>query len=64
MANSRAVISMYDEPMWASIRAERMELQQCSSCKRFRYPPAPNCPHCPDSWSTEAGTFCSASSET
>lgn len=46
MANSRAVISMYDEPMWASIRAERMELQQCASCKRFRYPPGPNCPYC------------------
>ena len=46
MANSRAVISMYDEPMWASIRAQRMELQQCSSCARFRYPPAPTCPHC------------------
>jgi uncharacterized OB-fold protein len=46
MANSRAVISIYDEPMWKSIRARRMELQQCDDCSRFRYPPAPNCPHC------------------
>ena len=46
MANSRAAISLYDEPMWASIRGKRMELQQCSSCQKFRYPPAPNCPHC------------------
>src|SRR5262245_19506 len=46
MANSRAFVTMYDEPMWASIRNKRMELQQCSSCKRFRYPPAPNCPNC------------------
>ena len=32
--------------MWDSIARERMELQQCTSCRRFRYPPGPICPHC------------------
>ena len=46
MAPRRAIVSMYDKPMWASVDANRMELQQCSSCQQFRYPPAPTCPHC------------------
>jgi uncharacterized OB-fold protein len=46
MANSQAVISLYDEPMWESIRARGWELQQCDNCGQYRYPPAPNCPHC------------------
>lgn len=46
MANAQAVMSMYDEPMWASIRSHALHLQQCDDCGRFRYPPAPNCPHC------------------
>lgn len=46
MANSQAIISFYDEPMWESIRARGWKLQQCDDCSKFRYPPAPNCPHC------------------
>jgi uncharacterized OB-fold protein len=46
MANSQATISFYDEPMWASIKARAWALQQCDDCREFRYPPAPNCPHC------------------
>lgn len=46
MAPRRAIVSIYDKPMWASVEAKRMELQQCDSCAQFRYPPAPNCPHC------------------
>ncbi len=46
MANSRAVISCYDEPMWASIRRRKWELQHCDDCSRVRYPPSPTCPHC------------------
>ena len=46
MANSRPVISLYDEPMWESIRAERMALQKCGSCGKFRYPPGPACDRC------------------
>jgi uncharacterized OB-fold protein len=46
MAPRRAIISIYDKPLWASIEAKGMELQQCDSCSQFRYPPAPSCPHC------------------
>jgi uncharacterized OB-fold protein len=46
MARSRAVISLYDEPMWHSIGTENWQLQQCSNCHEYRYPPAPICPHC------------------
>lgn len=43
---SRAVMTMYDEPMWDSIGERRWALQCCSRCSTFRYPPAPNCPEC------------------
>jgi uncharacterized OB-fold protein len=46
MARSRAVISLYDEPMWHSIGTEQWQLQQCGNCGEYRYPPAPICPHC------------------
>jgi uncharacterized OB-fold protein len=46
MANSQAVISFYDQPMWKSIHRERWELQQCDDCSKFQYPPSPACPHC------------------
>jgi uncharacterized OB-fold protein len=46
MARSRAVISLYDEPMWRSIDAQSWELQQCGDCGEYRYPPAPICPKC------------------
>jgi uncharacterized OB-fold protein len=46
LANSQPIISLYDEPMWESIRARRWELQCCDSCGTFRYPPAPICANC------------------
>jgi uncharacterized OB-fold protein len=46
MGASREVITMYDEPMWASVRERQMRLQCCASCGRWRYPPAPVCPQC------------------
>jgi uncharacterized OB-fold protein len=46
MANSQPIISMYDQPMWESIRAHGWKLQQCDDCSTVRYPPAPNCAHC------------------
>lgn len=46
MGNSRPVLSMYDLPLWESIRARKMSLQCCSDCQKFWYPPAPVCPHC------------------
>ncbi|MBI3706389.1 MAG: OB-fold domain-containing protein [Proteobacteria bacterium] len=46
MANSKPVMSMYDAPMWESIGRHRLELQTCSRCARFRYPPAPICANC------------------
>lgn len=46
MAYSRAVLSMYDLPMWETIRDRRWSLQRCDKCGQYRYPPAPNCPNC------------------
>lgn len=39
-------MTVYDRPMWDSIRERRWALQCCRSCGKFRYPPAPNCPEC------------------
>jgi uncharacterized OB-fold protein len=38
--------SQYDEPLWASVEAGRLSLQQCASCNHFRYPPGACCPRC------------------
>jgi len=46
MTHPRAVLTLYDQPMWKSIEARKWELQQCDGCGKYRYPPAPNCPHC------------------
>ncbi|MGH6680765.1 MAG: Zn-ribbon domain-containing OB-fold protein [Bradyrhizobium sp.] len=59
MTGNRTVMSLYDRPMWGSIRARRMALQKCRSCGRFRYPPAPICPTClamEYDWQELAGT--------
>jgi hypothetical protein len=42
----RAVVTIYDEPMWASVAERRMALQRCTGCGSFRYPPGPVCPDC------------------
>lgn len=34
---------------WEGCRRQRLLLQQCTACARFRFPPSPLCPHC---WST------------
>jgi uncharacterized OB-fold protein len=46
MAYARAVISIYDQPMWESIRGRTWSLQSCDDCGEYRYPPAPICPNC------------------
>jgi uncharacterized OB-fold protein len=45
MGISKIVMALDDKPMWASIEAHRLELQKCTQCGEFRYPPAPVCPH-------------------
>ena len=40
------VLGLYDRPMWDSIRAGAMRLQQCNQCCTFRYPPGPTCGSC------------------
>ena len=35
-----------DAPFFASVHARNMALQRCVACRRFRYYPAPICPHC------------------
>lgn len=46
MGISKPIISLYDVPMWESIARRRLELQCCSGCGKFRYPPGPVCPYC------------------
>jgi uncharacterized OB-fold protein len=43
---SQRVVTLYDQPMWDSMERRKLELQSCSACGRFRYPPGPACPHC------------------
>jgi hypothetical protein len=31
---------------WEGCRRQRLLIQQCDSCKAFRFPPSPLCPHC------------------
>ena len=33
-------------PYWESAKAHALKLPRCSSCGRFRYPPAEHCPGC------------------
>jgi uncharacterized OB-fold protein len=59
MGTTHPVLTVYDHPMWESIEREKLELQECASCKRFRYPPGPTCPHCLSmdyAWKAVAGT--------
>ena len=46
MAYARAVKTIYDEPMWESIRTKTWSLQRCDECAQYRFPPAPICPNC------------------
>lgn len=45
MGISKIVMGLDDQPMWASIERHAMELQKCTECGTFRYPPAPVCPN-------------------
>jgi len=38
--------SVYDQPLWESVDAGKFSIQQCASCKHFRYPPGACCPRC------------------
>jgi len=43
--------SHYDKPLWDSIEAGKLAIQECASCGHYRYPPGACCPKC---LSTEA----------
>ena len=45
MGISKIVMALDDQPMWASIDRHALELQRCTECGAFRYPPAPVCPN-------------------
>lgn len=40
------LIDSDSKPFWESCRAHAMALQQCASCRRYRYPPRSLCPYC------------------
>lgn len=40
------VLDIDSGDFWNSCRKHEMALQQCLSCKSFRYPPRPLCPFC------------------
>ncbi len=46
MGASKEILTIYDVPMWDSIKARAMALQKCPSCSTMRYPPSPCCPKC------------------
>lgn len=51
---------------WEGCRRQRLLIQQCEACHRFRFPPSPLCPHCLSvtfTWQNDPGvgevlTFC------
>lgn len=45
-ATPRPVMGLYDAPLWESVRARKLALQQCAACGTFRYPPGPTCAQC------------------
>jgi uncharacterized OB-fold protein len=56
---------------WEACRRRRLLVQQCDTCKAFRFPPSPLCPHCLSTlgtWQDEPGrgevlTYCVYHSE-
>ena len=40
------------EAFWEGCHAHELRAQRCTSCRRFRWPPGPLCPHC-RSWEFE-----------
>jgi uncharacterized OB-fold protein len=55
---TRAVLGLYDRPMWDSIQRRAMALQCCKACGKYQYPPAPACAACLSSeleWRTLSG---------
>ena len=34
------------QPFWDACRRRELRFQRCRSCRRFRHPPIPGCPHC------------------
>lgn len=43
---SRAVVGLYDRPMWESVQRRSMALQCCEACGTYQYPPGPACTAC------------------
>lgn len=37
---------VYEAPFWEFVETDRVHLQRCSDCGRYRYPPGPVCPDC------------------
>ena len=35
-----------NRPFWEAARRNELIMQKCLDCGRYRYPPAPICPHC------------------
>lgn len=46
MGISREIMTIYDQPMWDSIKQRDLRLQRCAECATTRYPPAACCPTC------------------
>jgi uncharacterized OB-fold protein len=46
------------QPFWEACRAHRLQVQQCSACGRYRWPPRGVCPGCQSwdfAWQTLSG---------
>jgi uncharacterized OB-fold protein len=46
MERPAPIVTSDSEPFWQAADQERLVAQRCPSCRRFRHPPRPMCPHC------------------
>lgn len=46
MKDTAPAITPGHQAFWKAARAGRLEVQRCNACRRFRFFPAPVCPHC------------------
>jgi uncharacterized protein len=50
-------IDVDSERYWSALRQHRLELQECDSCGKVRFPPLPTCPYCSSrSWHPRDGS--------
>ena len=52
-------ISAFTKPFWDACRENRLSIQRCESCRRYRFYPCASCPYCASEhavWEVLSGT--------